>query len=434
MRLLDLLLGGPGGGPGGEGSVGDGQGHGQRQGQGQGHEGCHDLLWLLAYGDRDQAGALVSSLAKALDALCHMPFMCYGAVLTHGSSEASQAQSISQVLASAAVLLGRGVEVCEQMAAAGAGGGPEGRQEQPQQLREVVSLAVHALRHVLYPWAYKESIGLYDGPTFGSRGEQLARAVPALLCVLGCVARTKLHRHRHRHEAAGGQAAGAGSTRGGDVGGDGGPVQPGAYSSYVDLDLSGDLYTYFTTITAWQQSLLFQPLPSRAPCARAVVDLAWCVLALVQEGAEENARQVPLVLKDFVAAAQQAAQAAGDAATAQLAEAYTECVPRRLCILNGAVQVSLCTPSEVPVECVSVEVGPWLLDREEARRRLPRACWNRGCRRLEGDSEAGAGLAVCGRCRGAWYCCRECQQEHWSKGGHKEECRKAAAGVAEKGG
>ncbi len=75
-----------------------------------------------------------------------------------------------------------------------------------------------------------------------------------------------------------------------------------------------------------------------------------------------------------------------------------------------------------------VQEPPWLLCLAEARRRLPRGCWNMGCRRLEGDSEAGEGegqeWSVCGGCRGAWYCCRECQAEHWSKGGHKRECKR----------
>ncbi|PNH05227.1 hypothetical protein TSOC_008524 [Tetrabaena socialis] len=55
-------------------------------------------------------------------------------------------------------------------------------------------------------------------------------------------------------------------------------------------------------------------------------------------------------------------------------------------------------------------------------RALLHTCSYRGCTRLAGDSEAEARLQACGRCGGAWYCCRACQLSHWREGGHKETC------------
>ncbi|PNH05228.1 hypothetical protein TSOC_008525 [Tetrabaena socialis] len=55
-------------------------------------------------------------------------------------------------------------------------------------------------------------------------------------------------------------------------------------------------------------------------------------------------------------------------------------------------------------------------------RALLHTCSYRGCTRLAGDSEAEARLQACGRCGGAWYCCRAYQLSHWREGGHKETC------------
>ncbi len=76
---------------------------------------------------------------------------------------------------------------------------------------------------------------------------------------------------------------------------------------------------------------------------------------------------------------------------------------------------------------VAPEVPLWLLGPGEVGRELGGSCCcNARCARLEGDSEAGEGqgrgLLVCGRCRGAWYCCRECQAADWAAG-HKKACR-----------
>ncbi len=76
---------------------------------------------------------------------------------------------------------------------------------------------------------------------------------------------------------------------------------------------------------------------------------------------------------------------------------------------------------------VAPEVPLWLLGPAEVGWELGGSCCcNARCTRLEGDSEAGEGqgqgLLVCGRCRGAWYCCRECQAADWGAG-HKKACR-----------
>ncbi len=76
---------------------------------------------------------------------------------------------------------------------------------------------------------------------------------------------------------------------------------------------------------------------------------------------------------------------------------------------------------------VAPEVPLWLLGPGEVGRELGGSCCcNARCARLEGDSEAGEGqgrgLLVCGRCRGAWYCCRECQAAAWAAG-HKKACK-----------
>ncbi len=73
------------------------------------------------------------------------------------------------------------------------------------------------------------------------------------------------------------------------------------------------------------------------------------------------------------------------------------------------------------------EVPLWLLCPGEVGRELGGSCCcNARCTRLEGDSEAGQGqgLLVCGRCRAAWYCCRECQAAAWGAG-HKKACKGA---------
>ncbi len=84
-----------------------------------------------------------------------------------------------------------------------------------------------------------------------------------------------------------------------------------------------------------------------------------------------------------------------------------------------------------PEELLQENTGPgsmlWLLGPGEVGRELGGSCCcNARCTRLEGDSEAGEGqgqgLLVCGRCRGAWYCCRECQAADWGAG-HKKACR-----------
>ncbi len=80
-----------------------------------------------------------------------------------------------------------------------------------------------------------------------------------------------------------------------------------------------------------------------------------------------------------------------------------------------------CDVCEVP------EVPLWLLGPGEVVRELGGSCCcNARCTRLEGDSEAGEGqgqgLLVCGRCRGAWYCGRECQAVDWAAG-HKMACK-----------
>ncbi len=57
-------------------------------------------------------------------------------------------------------------------------------------------------------------------------------------------------------------------------------------------------------------------------------------------------------------------------------------------------------------------------------------CANPQCRSLEGGSEADLKLSKCSRCRAVAYCCRECQAEHWGKGGHSSVCDGAGAALA----
>ncbi|GLC46409.1 hypothetical protein PLESTB_001522600 [Pleodorina starrii] len=58
---------------------------------------------------------------------------------------------------------------------------------------------------------------------------------------------------------------------------------------------------------------------------------------------------------------------------------------------------------------------------EEARRRLPRRCANPACTNLDGDSEAELRLQACSGCGEAGYCGRGCQVADWWAG-HKEVC------------
>jgi chemotaxis protein histidine kinase CheA len=63
---------------------------------------------------------------------------------------------------------------------------------------------------------------------------------------------------------------------------------------------------------------------------------------------------------------------------------------------------------------------------------ISHACNNPMCRNVSGPSEAvlvGGRSCVCGGCRTAHYCSRQCQREHWQQ--HKPVCRElAAAGTA----
>ena len=51
-------------------------------------------------------------------------------------------------------------------------------------------------------------------------------------------------------------------------------------------------------------------------------------------------------------------------------------------------------------------------------------CDNPSCGKHERDVKAAGGkFAKCGRCKAVWYCCTECQKQHWSSG-HKSHCGK----------
>ncbi len=133
-----------------------------------------------------------------------------------------------------------------------------------------------------------------------------------------------------------------------------------------------------------------------------------------------------VVAPAYMGVAERVARDAGDAETADKAQAYLDWSLKGLSDTSRTGHTAF-RLSEVPESCLRLEGGaPWLLSVEEVRRQLPRRCWNGACGVLHGDSEAGKGLMVCGRCRGAWYCCRECQAEHWAKGGHRAECGKGA--------
>ncbi|GLC60362.1 hypothetical protein PLESTB_001604100 [Pleodorina starrii] len=58
---------------------------------------------------------------------------------------------------------------------------------------------------------------------------------------------------------------------------------------------------------------------------------------------------------------------------------------------------------------------------DEARRRLPRRCANAACTNLEGDSETELRLQACSGCGEAGYCGRGCQVADW-RAGHKKVC------------
>ncbi len=118
-------------------------------------------------------------------------------------------------------------------------------------------------------------------------------------------------------------------------------------------------------------------------------------------------------------AAAAAARAAGYAASARAGDTLVE-------IAEGYV-TGRPLPEELLQEQPASGSPPWLLGPGEVVRELGGSCCcNARCTRLEGDSEAGEGqgqgLLVCGRCRGAWYCCRECQAADWGAG-HKKACK-----------
>lgn len=55
-------------------------------------------------------------------------------------------------------------------------------------------------------------------------------------------------------------------------------------------------------------------------------------------------------------------------------------------------------------------------------------CANLRCRNVEGPSEVDLKLSRCGRCQAVWYCCRECQEEHW-RARHKLVCSGAGTSL-----
>lgn len=427
--------------------------------------GSHDVLWLLAYGDRDQAGALVYSLRKALDNVYKAAdsALVQGqgqGELPPGSETEARVWGPPALHAAAAWLLGQGVEVCERMAAAAGAGckGAAGRGEEQhehgqqggpcrpqQQLQEVVSLAVQVLGKGLSSWVCTSAQSvLASGRSRSAAGEDadnkwwhLTDTVPALLRVQRAMTRTALHPLlcAAQQQAADGDAAG-GSGGSGSVCGNGSgrtretaatgagssPVALGVYDT--DVTKQWEKYARPTAIGTWVTFLPHLPPGARAQSARLAVDIAWCLQAFAQRTAGCSGHVPLLLFPQQVQMAAEVAQGAGDLDTLHNAQSYLawskEALPpnKREFTWEGG--------DRAPEGCVRLQGRPWLLGLAEARRQLPRGCWNWGCRQLEGDSEDGEGLAVCGGCRGAWYCCRECQKEHWAKGGHKAECKRAA--------
>ncbi len=451
MRLLDQLLGGPAGGPGGESSDRN-HGHGQERG----HEGCHDLLWLLAYGDRDQAGALVSSLAKALDGLGSPMCERLETGLTHGPAEAQRLRGAVQLIASVCVLLGHGVEVCDSMAVAGADEEDEhaqGQQEQGQQqrvqqgqgqqeqrrarqrvrqLQQVVCQAVREMRRVLCRMVYMVSQALQDGVHGLGREdqraikEQLGRAVAPLLCVLWVSARTALHRHTQEAGAGGGgeggddgcshESACGSASRGGDGGDDESSGPPDLLMAMMlgfvmpRLDINSVTWEANLVLTAWQHSAAYLPPEQRQRSAGMVVDLAWCNAALVRARKKERGSYVPIIMLEPVQAAAEVARAAGDVATVQRAEEYRAWVKGHCSGSEGGLQLQAKGWREkVPEERLRLAGRAWLLGGEETAEVEWGAAVDGHVLGHGGGGEAGRGRGGVGEGPDVWCPCPRCQ-------------------------
>ncbi len=466
-----------------EGTAGVG---GKQQHQERGQEEClgsHDVLWLLAYGDRDQAGALVGSLRKALNNVYEAADSALGPgpglgqeELPPGAEAEARVWGPPALHAAAAWLLGQGVEACERMAAAAVAAGPsggggqdeeagqhkQGPQGQPcrpqQQLQEVVSLAVQLLGEGLFSWVGTSTYSvLASGRSRTAAGEHggdvwwhLVDAVPALLYVQRAVARTGLHtlmcaaQQQAADRAAAGGSSGSGSTgsiSGNGSGGSGSgsaatgdtaatgagpsPVAPGVNGT--DVSKQWEKCAHFPITGTWVTFLPHLPPGARAESARLVMDIAWCLQAIAQRKAGRSGHVPLLLFPQQVQTAAEVAQDAGDLDTLRKAQSYLAW--SKVALPPNKGEFTWEGGDRAPEGCVKLQGQPWLYSLAEARRRLPRGCWNPGCGRLEGDSEAGEELAVCGKCRRAWYCCKDCQEEHyWCAGGHKAECKRAAGG------
>ncbi len=442
----------------------------------------HDLPWLLSYGNPRQSASLLASMAKMLRRAARnevggvargwggVSFAALGMATLQDEGEELVADGLACMLARnlgdafgwmqeraggcsldrsahAATVPQNAAGVAGSVGGSSEGGDPGGRDTATHRggaarlrlllsfalARVVPPLSAHLIRQCkqLPMLTGVRAFGRASGGDAGAKADVLptllAGSLACLLSVL-LVAQKTVWRCRDLVNKARGAVVGPGSGAGGSGRGSGGGSSSGlgALADGLQGLLDGEA-DMAGLVGAALDCLQLLPASERGQVAATALELSHCslfscALDLVQRGppaalmtwdaASPTYKRVLSAGPEKLRAAVSAARARGFSAGARAGELLLQ-------IMTASQPGAVVHPTpEVPL---------WLLGPGEVVRELGGSCCcNARCTRLEGDSEAGEGqgqgLLVCGRCRGAWYCCRECQAADWAAG-HKRACK-----------